>query len=70
MSALNERLLAAHAAGDKQALVRCYAEASHNAPTEDARSFFLTHAYVYALEIDHPDAAALLQQLRDLGREE
>ena len=70
MSALNERLLAAYAAGDKRALVRCYEEASRRAPTEDARSFFLTQAYVYALEIDHPDTAALLHQLRDLGREE
>ena len=70
MSALEQRLLAAHAGDDKRALVRCYTEASRQASEEDERSFFLTHAYVYALETDHPDAQELLQALRDLGREE
>ena len=48
MSALQSRLLEAHASGDAASLVRLYTEAADTAATEEASGFFLTHAYVYA----------------------
>jgi hypothetical protein len=32
--------------------------------------FYLTHAYVFALELNHPQASELRQRLIDAGREE
>ena len=69
MSDLNARLLAAHAADDRSALVRLYARAADQAPSEDAAAFYLTHAYVFALDTGHADAAALRARLVALGRE-
>lgn len=70
MNALNDALLAAHAAGDGRALVQLYEQAADQAGTPDTAGFFLTHAYVFALETDHPHATALRQRLMDAGREE
>ncbi len=69
MTDLDSRLLAAHEAGDTPALVDLYKEAADTAPDADAAGFFLTHAYVFALEINHPDAAALRARLVETGRE-
>ena len=69
MTDLNARLLAAHEAGDRQALVALYQEAARHASDLDATCFFLTHAYVFALELDHPDAPNLRAQLAAHGRE-
>ncbi len=69
MSDLNARLLAAHAADDRVALIRLYSEAADQAPTEQAAGFYLTHAHVFALELGHPDAAALRARLVAMGRE-
>lgn len=69
MNTLDARLLAAHAAGDTSALVALYAEAAQQAQDEDAAAFFLTHAYVYALDVGHPDASALHAQLVAMGRD-
>jgi hypothetical protein len=69
MSTLDEALLAAHAAGDAPAMMRLYARAAELAATPDAAAFYLTHAYVFALETGDPDAPALHQQLVDAGRE-
>lgn len=66
---LDAWLLAAHAADDPQALVALYSEAAEHAADDDARGFYLTHAYVYALEIGDPHAASLKAQLIALGRE-
>jgi len=70
MSDLEHRLLAAHAAGDKAALVTLYSEAAEAASDEEAAWFYLTHAHVYALELDHPAAAELRARLVAAGREE
>lgn len=67
---LHERLLAAHRDGDQDALVTLYAEAAEVAEDEDARAFFLTHAYVFALATGSEAAAQLHRQLVDMGREE
>ena len=67
---LQARLLAAHAASDGRALVELYAEAADAAPSLDAACFFLTHAYVFALETAHAEAPALHARLKAHGREE
>ncbi|SMP22697.1 hypothetical protein [Shimia sagamensis] len=69
MNGLETRLLAAHAAGDKSALVTLYEEAAAGAETPEAQGFFLTQAYVYALEIGHAKASTLHQRLKASGRE-
>lgn len=67
--ALDTDLLAAHARNDKSALVDLYQAAANAAKTADARAFFLTHAYIFALEINHSQRFELKQSLVDLGRE-
>ena len=69
-STLDTRLLAAHAARDHVALVTLYHEAAEQAQDTNARGFYLTHAYVYALEQGHPMAPDLHALLRDMNREE
>jgi len=69
MNNLEQRLLAAHATGDKQALVDLYQEAAKAASTVDEKAFFLTQAHVFALETAHPDASELRRILVEQGRE-
>lgn len=69
MSELDERLLAAHSADDRQALVALYTEAADAANDLDAACFYLTHAYIYALEQGHPMAQPLHARLVSHGRE-
>lgn len=69
MSDLETCLLAAHAVGDKLACVTLYEEAAASAKTTEAQGFYLTQAYVYALEANHPSATALHQRLKAMGRE-
>ena len=68
MTDLNGRLLAAHASEDKHALVSLYTEAADTARDLDAACFYLTHAYIFALELNHPDQDALHKRLKDQGR--
>ena len=70
MTALDDALLAAHAAGDTAALITLYAEAADAAATPDSAAFYLTHAYVFALEAGHADAPTLHQRLIDAGRDQ
>ncbi|MEM7643859.1 MAG: hypothetical protein AAF366_15205 [Pseudomonadota bacterium] len=60
-------ILAAHAAGDRARLVTLYAAAA-DARAGDARAFFLTHAWVFALEAGDPRADDLRQALARMGR--
>ncbi len=69
MNDLNARLLMAHDQGDLNALVRLYREAADRAGTASAAGFFLTHAYIFALETGHGDAPALRARLVEMGRE-
>jgi len=69
MSSLETRLLAAHAAGDTLAQVALYTEAADTAATQGAAGFFLTQAYIYALDLGHNDTAVLRTRLADMGRE-
>ena len=69
---LEQALLAAHARDDGPALVDLYAQvASECEKTGDthAACFYMTHSYIYALEMAHPDTAALHQRLKEYGRE-
>ncbi|MCQ0092746.1 hypothetical protein [Roseovarius sp. M141] len=67
---LHSRMLAAHARPDPAALVELYTEAADCANDLDASCFFLTHAYVFALEAGAPQAGQLRRRLLRHGREE
>ena len=69
-AALDAALIDAHEAGDGWRLVRLYTEAADRANDVDAECFYLTHAYVFALETGAPEADALHARLRAYGREE
>lgn len=69
MSDLDARLLAAHARDDKPELIRLYRVAADHASDVDAEAFYLTYAYIFALELGHPDAPVLHARLKALGRE-
>ena len=68
MSTLDADLLAAHAADDRCALVSLYEMAAHKAATVDAACFYLTHAYVFALETNHKAVTSLYERLKAHGR--
>ena len=65
---LDAQLLAAHAAANKAVLVDLYTKAADEARTTDAACFYLTHAYVFALETNAPTKDALHERLRQHGR--
>lgn len=69
MTALDQLLLSAHEAQDTGTLVDLYQQAASQADNPVAAGFYLTHAYVFALEINHPDATMLRAQLVAQGRE-
>jgi hypothetical protein len=69
---LENRLLAAHAAGDLGQLVRGYADAAdiaEGAGDVSRACFFLTHAWIFALEAGDPLANSLRMRLVAHGRE-
>lgn len=65
---LDAALLAAHAAGDKSTLITLYAKAAE-ATDGEAAAFYLTHAYVFALEAGDARAADLKDRLVAMGAE-
>jgi hypothetical protein len=69
MKDLHDRLLAAHTAHDYTSLVGLYREASLAVKDSRAAVFYMTHAYVFALEVGHVDAPALRAELIAQGRE-
>lgn len=69
MTDLEARLLAAHDRGDQPALVALYVEAADQARSQQAGYFYLTHAYIHALELGHAAAPALRARLVAAGRE-
>jgi len=70
MSALDADMLAAHEVGDRSALIRLYTQAADEANSLNAACFFLTHAFVFALEAGAAEATALHARLKAHGREE
>lgn len=71
MSELDDALLAAHVAGDNAKLVRLYWQAGEAAlDTDEVQGcFYLTHAYVFALEAGMAEAEELRAILAARGRE-
>lgn len=68
---LDTALLDAHDRNDQEALVRLYTLAGDEAELRqdiDAACFYLTHAFVFALESGAPEAAVLNKRLADRGR--
>lgn len=66
--ALDQDLLSAHARDDITALIHLYAQAADMAPDPDACAFYLTHAFVFALEAGAPQAEPLNARLAAQGR--
>ena len=69
MTDLDVQLLAAHEADNSDALIRLYQQAADQAASLDAACFYLTHAYVFALEAGHPDTHQIRARLVAEGRE-
>lgn len=70
---LDAALIAAHEARDWRRLVGLYTEAAETSEARgeiDAACFFLTHAYVFALQTADDRAAELHRRLKERGREE
>ena len=70
---LDQQLLAAHGAADNIALSRLYTKAGDYAESREqieAACFYLTHAYVFALEQGLPEVKQLHERLVSHGREE
>ncbi len=70
-STLHQRMLQAHAAQDLNSLIALYSTAGKRMETRgdiDAACFYLTHAYVYALELDAPELTELQTRLAAYGR--
>jgi hypothetical protein len=63
MNDLNARLIAAHEADDLPRLVELYTLAADSTSDDQAKRFYLTHAYVFALETDHRDIPVLRDRL-------
>ena len=68
MISLQDRLLAAHDCDDRALLVTLYTEAADAEHDIDAACFYLTHAYIFALEQGHPATQAIFQRLKVHGR--
>lgn len=66
--ALNQAILDAHAKDDRPGLVGLYSMAADQTEDTDTACFFLTQAYVFALEANHADTASLKKQLSKHGR--
>ncbi len=67
---LHGKMLDAHAANDVDVLVSLYTQAANEATDVDAECFYLTHAFVFALEAGDPRAGILRARLVKHGREE
>lgn len=65
---LQDRLLRAHARNDRAALITGYTQAAEAQSDIDAACFFLTHAYVFALDAGDPRADDLRAKLARHGR--
>lgn len=72
MLSLEDHLLDAHDKGDGRALTKLYAQAADEKEAlgdTEAACFYLTHAFVFALETGAPEEAALQARLHAYGRE-
>ncbi|MEM9349612.1 MAG: hypothetical protein AAGA47_05080 [Pseudomonadota bacterium] len=65
---LHQELLAAHTARDGERMIALYTQAADQTEDEDEEMFFLTHAYIFALEAGHATAPILRARLQEKGR--
>lgn len=68
-SPLNDALLKASARKDATALASLYEQAAASVTDLSERRFFLTHAYIHALEAGADSVPRLRRELVDLGAE-
>ena len=69
-AASSAALIAAHEAEDRVLLVRLYTQAADDADDVEAECFYLTQAYVFALQTGDAGADDLHRRLMGHGREE
>ena len=69
MKELDRAMISAHEVGDRRALIKLYAQAADSVNDLDASCFYLTHAYVFALEAGAREAQTLHARLIAHGRE-
>ena len=69
MKALNAAILEAHAEQDERALAALYRQAAEDTADDQAKAFYLTHAYVFALASGHASSEAIRQRLIEMDRE-
>lgn len=68
---INRKLIAAHIKGDIENIARLYAQAASQVDEiPDKVAYYLTHAYVFALEAGITEAEDYRKTLKSLGREE
>ncbi len=65
---LNEELLEAHATNNISALVDLYTRAADQSENTSEICFFLTQAYIFSLDQDHPSQAVLYRRLKVFER--
>lgn len=73
LAALERELIAAHESGDGDSLIGLYEVAADKAAAShdiDSAAFFLTHAWIFALERGDERAEALRARLANWGRVE
>ncbi|MEL6689253.1 MAG: hypothetical protein AAFP28_02945 [Pseudomonadota bacterium] len=68
MNTLHAELLEAHRKGDGAAMIGLYAQAADASDDADEEMFFLTHAYIFALEAGDARAEGIRERLRAAGR--
>lgn len=66
---LHAAIMKAHDQGDHNQLVTLYARAATGTNDIDAKCFYLTYAYIFALELGHAQTDALRVELAKHGRE-
>jgi len=66
---LHAAMLKAHQRRDLSSLVGLYTQAADGVEDLDAECFYLTHAYIFALDLGDPRASALHKRLVRHGRE-
>jgi hypothetical protein len=69
MKDLDQRMISAHEANDRRQLIKLYTTAADTMNDLNAACFYLTHAYVFALEAGAPQAGDLHARLKAHGRE-
>lgn len=71
LAELEARLQAAHVANDQAELVMFYSKAAdlaHESGACEKAAFFLTHAWIFALESGHEKSNHLADRLRAMGK--